>query len=42
MIHPDISRPEGDRDNWKLNARKKWAVKHAQEHIQALNSYLLA
>lgn len=41
MIHPDISRPEGDGDNRKLSVRKKWATIHEKEHIQALKSYLL-
>ncbi|MCX6245299.1 MAG: hypothetical protein NTU98_11415 [Bacteroidetes bacterium] len=42
MIHPDISRPEGDGDNRKLKARRKWSVFHEKEYIPNLKSYLLA
>lgn len=36
MIHPDVSRFEGDGDNRKLNVRRKWAPIHAVEHIPDL------
>lgn len=42
MIHPDISRPEGDGDNRKLKTRRKWSVLHEKEYIPSLKSYLLA
>lgn len=40
MVHPDISRPEGDGDNRKLRARRKWATIHQEEHIPALRRLL--
>ena len=42
MIHPDISRPEGDGDSRKLKARRKWFVLHEKEYIPNLKSYLPA
>lgn len=40
MIHPDISRPLGQGDQRKANAREKWATIHRQEHIPALMEVL--
>jgi uracil-DNA glycosylase family 4 len=42
MIHPDISRPPGDGDNRKMNARLKWSQKHLYEHIPKLRKLLQA
>lgn len=35
MIHPDISRPNGEGDRRKLKVREKWAPKHIQ-HIKRI------
>jgi uracil-DNA glycosylase family 4 len=40
MIHPDISRLEGDGDNRKLIARRKWSVLNEKEHIPVLKKLL--
>jgi len=39
MVHPDVSRPEGDGDNRKLNVRMKWAPLH-RNHIETLKQLL--
>lgn len=38
MVHPDISRPIGEGDGRKENARQKWAPLHSNIHIPALKS----
>jgi uracil-DNA glycosylase family 4 len=40
MIHPDISRPWGEGNKRKSNAREKWAIVHQQMHIPALKEVL--
>jgi uracil-DNA glycosylase family 4 len=40
LIHPDISRPEGDGDSRKLRARQAWASVHRDEHIPTLRRLL--
>lgn len=40
MVHPDISRPLGQGDQRKTNAREKWAPIHQREHIPALKKVL--
>ena len=40
MVHPDVSRPEGDGDNRKLNVRMKWAPLHRDNHIAMLKELL--
>jgi len=40
MVHPDISRPIGEGDGRKENARQKWAPLHSNIHIPALKSLL--
>lgn len=41
MVHPDISRPLGQGDQRKMNARTKWAEIHRREHIPALTEVIL-
>lgn len=40
MVHPDISRPIGEGDGRKENARQKWAPLHSDIHIPALKGLL--
>lgn len=40
MIHPDISRPLGNGDYRKIEARKKWSPIHKNEHIPSLKELL--
>jgi uracil-DNA glycosylase len=40
MIHPDISRKEGDGDNRKMSVRKRWAVNHSKDHLPELKKLL--
>ena len=40
MVHPDVSRPEGDGDNRKLNVRMKWAPLHRDNHTAMLKKLL--
>jgi uracil-DNA glycosylase family 4 len=40
MIHPDISRPEGDGDSRKLHSRRRWAPLHHAQHLPALKTVL--
>lgn len=40
MIHPDISRPEGDGDDRKLRLRQQWAPLHHDAHLPALRRLL--